>query len=421
MNGYITMPDDTEDDYVPDDSDAPDAPPESGGNGKAESSAPPVTAPRAPVSPVEIVSAWSASGPLIRIPTGIPALDRACRGGLPVPWRGIIVGAPSAGKTFNEITIADHIARNAAESGAVVGILAVDEEPEDITVRLAQIAGFSVEDAERRDPTVLAAMADALREVPIHLFDATHTIESAAAHVAQLAKASGGFGVLFIDSIQAVRSLAALNATTPREIVEANVVAMRVASVTMRLLVIATSEANRASYRNDSAAAESNDLAAGAESRAIEFGAQTMLMLRTPKDHPDVIHVRIAKNRRAYVGEFWLKLDREHHTLNECSDPNADPGADAAKVQEKRDSVIAGVGRDALALAAVVRKNPRSGERELRAALKVDGHKWGVERLEAAKLLLKAGHKGVRLVDRAVEDSRERAWDLVLEEGQSDG
>jgi hypothetical protein len=271
--------------------------------------------------------------------------------------------------------------------------------------------GFTVAEAEKRDPAVLRRMAEALADRRIRLYDATHTIESGAADLAAWAKAEGRQAALFIDSIQAARSDAALSADSPREIVEANVAAMRVASTGHRMLVGATSEANRASYRNEQASEQSNDLAAGAESRAIEFGAQTLLMLRTPKDHPDLVHVRIAKNRRAYVGEFWLKLDRERHALAECRAPSADPNVTAAKTEAKRRAAVVDVERDAKAVAGAVRANPGIGERDLRAALRTAGHRWGRDRLNAAKRRLAAGFGGDRLVDRS-EDGRACSWHL---------
>jgi len=349
-----------------------------------------------PSTPVQIVERWLSEGPLVRVPTGIRPLDEACRGGLPFPWRVIVVGAPSAGKTF----IAIVIARVLATGDVCVGILAVDEEPDDLTVRLAQTAGFSIEEAEGRESEVLDRMRVALAELHVRLYDATWTIDAAAADLATWAKSEGRQAALFLDSIQATRSAASLGAETPRTIVEANVAAMRVASTAHRMLVVATSEANRASYRSDVAIDQSNDLAAGAESRAIEFGAQTQLMARTPKGHPDVIHVRITKNRRAHVGEFWLRLDREAHNVAECDNPERDPRIASARAEGKLASNRANVESDALALMAIVRAEPSIGERELRAAIKEGGHGWGRDRLNAAKRIARAGIGGSRLVNR---------------------
>lgn len=337
-----------------------------------------------PASPAEIVQRWRDEGPLVRVATGIAALDDACRGGLPLPWRVLIIGAPSAGKTAVATIIADTIARRAAAEGLCVGILAVDEEPDDVTVRLAQIAGFTVEQAELRDPDVLDRVAVALASVRVRLYDATWTIEAAGADLATWAASEQRRAALFIDSIQAARSERAAEATSPRELVEANVAAMRLVSTKHRMLVVATSEANRASYRSEQAAEQSNDLAAGAESRAIEFGAQTLLMLRTPKGHADVIHVRLAKNRRARVGEFWLRLDREGHRLTACDNPEADPEIVKVKGERKRAAKRSEVETDARSVLGVVVQAPGIGSRALRAKVGNLGLGMGVPRLDVA-------------------------------------
>lgn len=396
---WLPPPHDDWDAWEPDDADAPDAPAQSepGVVLQSAASVPPAASPETPSS---IVAHWRTEGPLLRVPTGIEALDRMCRGGLPVPWRVVIVGAPGAGKTAIETIGADKLARNAADSGLCVGILAIDEEPDDITVRLAQIAGFSVAQLELRDPDVLAEVEAALAGLRVRFYDAAHTIESAATDVAEWCRSQRRRGMLVIDSVQAATSVQARSAKSPREHVEGNVRAIRWASTHHRLLVVATSEANRNSYRSDDAADTTNDMAAGAESRSIEFGAQTLLMLRTPKDHPDVIHVRVAKNRRADRGEFWLRLDRDRHTVTECPDPDADPAKAYNRQEQRRAGVRAEVLGDAETLAALLVRHPQGlGKRELRAALKAAGNKWGVERLDAARHALRAGHKGVRLVE----------------------
>ncbi|MBE7481154.1 MAG: hypothetical protein HS104_14370 [Polyangiaceae bacterium] len=401
-----------DDDWNPTDADAPDAPPP-----ESEQAPRPV---RPPLTPSSIVATWRTEGPLLRVPTGIAPLDALCRGGLPVPWRVVIVGAPSAGKTAVGTIAADTLARSAADSGLCVGILAVDEEPEDLTVRLAQIAGFTVAQLELRDPEVLEDVEAALSGLRVRFYDATHTIESAASDLARWCEEERRRGMLMVDSMQAAMSSAAVTAKTPREMVEGNVRAIRWAVSHHRLLVVATSEANRGSYRSEDAADTTNDLAAGAESRAIEFGAQTLLMLRTPKDEPEVIHVRVAKNRRADRGEFWLRLDRDRHTVKECSDPDADPATANDRREQRRAAVRADVLRDAETLAAVLVRHPEGlGELALRAELKAAGHGWGPERLGAARVALAAGHKGVRLVESRGERGR-RLQRLERVDGGSD-
>jgi hypothetical protein len=211
----------------------------------------------------------------------------------------------------------------------------------------------------------------------------------------------GAAAVYIADSAQTVRSRGALEAKSPREVVDANMRAIRQATSAHRLLSLVTSEANRRSYQSEDAAEQANDLAAGAESRAIEFSAQTLIMLRTPKGHPDHVHATVPKNRRGRAGfEFYLRLDRDRHALTECADPSADPDeakhrADAGRAKNRR-----AVEADAHELASLVRLNPGMGERALRAALKVAGHRWGVVRLDAARTALEGGVHGVRLVNK---------------------
>lgn len=357
------------------------------------------------VSPAQLALNWSHEGPLVRVATCIEPFDTLCRGGLPLPWRVMLVGAPSAGKTFIEAVIAHRLA---GAAGLCVGMLLVDEEPDDVTIRFAQMLGFDVAQIERRDPAVMADLARALEALRIRLYDARHTIESATTDLAAWARSSSRRAALFFDSIQTVRSELAAIGASPRELVEANVRAMRIAATQHAMLVIATCEANRAAYRDADAVSNSNDMAAGAESRAIEFGAQTQLMLRTPKGFPDVVHVRVAKNRRAHVGEFWLKIDREKHELTPCSDPSLDPLAAQKADDARRDATRGRVEQDARTLAKIVAAQQGVGERELRTAVKVAGLPWGRERLDAAKLLLTRGVSGTRLVNRG--DVRAHRW-----------
>lgn len=354
---------------------------------------------RAPTTPADVIERWRIEGPLVRLRTGIRALDDLCRGGFPIPWRVFIVGAPSAGKTFVDVIIGDHLSSD--DDGLCVGLLAVDEEDDDIVTRLVQIAGFTVKQAEGREHDDLDRMRDALARGRVRIYDASYTIAEAAADLAAWAASQGRRAGLFVDSIQTVRPDGP--ADTPRLAVEANVRAVRAASTDHRMLVVATSEANRASYRGQGAEDESNDLAAGAESRALEYGAQTQLMLRTPKDHPEVIHVRVAKNRRATKGEFWLRMDREAHSVTEIGNPAEDPSAAAKGDEKKREKNRGGVTRDARDLIPLVRARPGIGEVALRVAVKAAGLTFGRERLGAALEVAAEGIAGVRIVDRGTD------------------
>jgi RecA/RadA recombinase len=352
-----------------------------------------------PLSPVDIIRGWKASGQIVRVPTGFPTLDEACRGGLPIPWRVSIVGAPSAGKTALAMVLAHRV----EAVGLCVGILGVDEEPEDQNARLVQMAGFTIAECEQRDPEVLDRMADALSALRIRFYDSTHTIESAADDLGTWASAEGRRAAFVVDTVQTIRCVAGAGAKGPRELVESNAAALRAVGAKHKLLILMLSEANRGSYRSDDAADTTNDMASGAESRAIEFMAQTLMMLRTPKGHADVVHVRVPKNRKgAKAGfEFFLKLDRDRHALTECTDPTVDPSELAERDDKRRKKNVADIARMAVELARIVRSSPQMGERALRTAVKLAGHTWGVETLEAVKGYLSAkGCNGMRLVNR---------------------
>ncbi|MBI4702172.1 MAG: hypothetical protein HY744_13660 [Deltaproteobacteria bacterium] len=189
-------------------------------------------------------------------------------------------------------------------------------------------------------------------------------------------------------------------------------VAIRRVASGHRLLVVATCEAARAAYRNDDAVDTFNELAAGAEPRAIEFGAQTMMMVRTPKGHPDVVHVRVAKNRRADRGELWLRVDRDAHGVTEIGNPAEDPAAVAEAVRRDQRAARDHVDRDARDMARVLRRFPTGiTESNLRGAVKAEGLSWGRDRFGAARAALAEGVDGSRLVD-LTPGKRGRTWTL---------
>ena len=88
------------------------------------------------------------------------------------------------------MVIADTLARRLAAQGVAVGVLAVDEDPEDRTIRLLQIAGFTIAQAELRDVEDLARMRAALEPLGLRLYGATWTIDAAADDLATHAAAT---------------------------------------------------------------------------------------------------------------------------------------------------------------------------------------------------------------------------------------
>lgn len=274
---------------------------------------------RVSFGPADYLRAWANEGKLPRLATGFETIDDACRGGLAFPWRVVIVGAPHAGKTFLAMMLARRLL---AHGNVFCGWLGVDEEPEDLQVRLAQMAGYSVEDCENRDAGVLETIARELESLPMRLYGPDWTIESAAADMAERAPANS-LRLFVVDSAQTARSELANQGDGARDLVEANARAIRRVAAQHRALTLVTSEANRNQYGNVKAAAQANRMASGAESRAIEYMAQTLFYVGTPRDLSDVIEADSPKNRRGKRSAFkvWFRMQRERHTLEEIDDP----------------------------------------------------------------------------------------------------
>jgi KaiC/GvpD/RAD55 family RecA-like ATPase len=374
-----------------------------------------------PATPTSVIDAWRQQGPVERVTCGVAPIDSACRGGIQFPRRIMIAGAPGAAKTGLTVALLDHFERE----GCCVAVLAVDEDADDVMMRFAQMAGFDRDRVEARDDSTVSELTTAFADRRVRFYAGSHTIEAAVANASGWAKAEHRRLVFAFDSLQTVRAEAAMKAETPRQIVEANVAAIRKLTDEHRFVAIMTSEANRASYRNRDAGETTNDLAAGAESRAIEYGAQLLLMLRTPKDHGDIVHARIAKNRGADKGEFWLRLNRDRHTFTPCEEPGLAPEEQAERAERDRQGNRRRVEADARIIATFVGREPGMGESELRAAVKAGGHKWGRDRVEAAKRRLAEGLDGLVLVDRRRADAGRTAprkwWVEPLGNGGQDG
>lgn len=376
--------------------------------------------PAPPATPIKVwtpataVEFWRAEGKVSRLPTGFETFDAAMRGGFPFGYSAVIAGAPNAGKTALAVFLGFNAA---AHENIQVGVLGVDEHPLDMTVRLAQMLGYSIDECEERDESVLNRIAFDVKELPIRMYDAEHTIETAGADLAEVAKKNGRRAMLIGDSLQTVRSFAARSAETPRATVDANVIAFRRLAADHRMVVLMTSEMPRSGYANQQAAASFNDMAAGKESGSTEYQARTQIVLRTVKDYPGVIHANVPKMKPGGECEFWLTLNKARHSLTERAAPDCETtqGKEAAKVATARRQVAT----DARILTAIVLRRPGIGERDLRAELKKSGHAWGVDRLAAAKLDL---HDAGTLENRGT-NPRNVAWHICsapIEEASDD-
>jgi replicative DNA helicase len=342
---------------------------------------------------------WKEEGPLIHEPTGLATLDAATGGGPVYGSRWYLLGAPDACKTLMLVQIADAWLRR----GVVVGFLAVDEEDVDLVTRFVQRAvpldlsrqRFTRRDCEDRIASVVDEMEQALAALPIRFYGPEWTVEAAAEDLADYAKSLSTpeqprRAALFVDSIQQVRcralSIEQSREPSPREVVNANVRALRAVATTHRLIAIATGEMNRAAYADIDLAETRSDLAAAKESGAIEYSARVMLSFRWIREHEgELVRVRVVKNKHGpsypRQEDITLRLDRERQALQEAQPP---PTPDAT---EQRDAKGAKqVTADAAKVVAVLsEKHPHGvGVNEARNALKARHGSFSKDRLGPA-------------------------------------
>lgn len=346
----------------------------------------------------QVLDGWLREGSLIHEATGIAELDELTGGGPVYGTRWYFAGAPDSGKTALLI----QVVHEALQRGLVVGLLAVDEDPDDIVTRFAQRCGHSRKNCEIRDPAVLAQMREALGELPIRLYDAAWTIEAAAADLAAFAKQRaesdptghlrGPRAMLAIDSLQTVRCAADAQAeATAKELPEVSAVTARVRAIRsvatqFRLIAIATSEQGRGSYSSDERSRQTSALASAKWSGAVEYSARVLIALRPVPDQPDLVELEVAKNKHGPRGrKLHLKIDRASQTLFPAAFDPPPEGLRPDRDQRAKVRIV----EDAAAVARVLANRPGLGVRDLRLAVRV-ATGIGSERVGAALTLLGA-------------------------------
>lgn len=334
---------------------------------------------------VDIARTMANADKVQRLATGFETLDASCRGGLPWPRLVVLGGAPGACKT----SVAAAMAHNYAKMGIPVAVMAADEGPEGLVMRIAQREMFSVgklEDGEGDERALewhhALAVLDAL---PIFVGDSDDeatTVEGVAAKLFEISQ--GKPAVLLVDSIQTVACDAGDAGGEPRHRVDSVVRALKRVTSKYKLLVIATCELARGSYRSKDAAAQINDLAAFKESGSIEYAAQTALILRSVAGEGDLFDVAVPKNRGLKKTPFRLELDRARMAFREV------PIEDEAEVDDLRyqpgsKRVSVDVETDAAIVKRVLLMKPgMHGFRALRAAIGASNVRMSNTRLDAA-------------------------------------
>jgi replicative DNA helicase len=352
-------------------------------------------------TPVDIISRWEGDGALVHEPTGIPSIDNATGGGPVYGTRWIVNGAPDAGKT----ALLVQIGHTYALKGIAVGFLAADEESDDLQTRLAQRTEFSRIDCEIRNPNTTALLKSAFRDLPVRFYRSDATIETASDDLALWAHQRGSRAVLIVDSMQTVTCSKNLgnDKLSVREFVTANVHAFKNCAIRHKLIALATSEMNRAAYKNGNSS-EQSDMASGAESRALEFSARVLMTLRSVKGEPDLVEIAIPKNKHGPSGtNFYLRIDRRRMTLYESEGPASAPTPEAAKEDERalKERLAAEVLASREASAALARQELHLKEEALLLSAVAEQPGIGVHELRAA-VAAKLGGCGRARVDDAI-------------------
>lgn len=348
----------------------------------------------------DVLASWRADGPLVHEPTGFAELDELTGGGPVYGSRWYLNGQPDAGKTAFLMQLA-HIF---ALRGVCLGLLAVDEEDGDLVTRFAQRVGHSRKNCEIRDPAVVDQIEAELAGLPIRFYDATWTIETAAADLAKFA--DGRRMMLGIDSLQTVScdaERAAQRELSEMAAVTARVQAIRKAASQHKLIALCTSEMSRSAYRKADPSDLTSTMAASKHSGAVEYSARVLLGLRSVKDESDLIEVDIAKNKHGPSGrQVYLRVDRATQTLRDAVyEPAPEPDA-----SERR---LGRVSKDAERIAQLISDTPDMSTRQLhtkaRAVLGL-----GKDAVDAAvdalgtRIVITEGARGaklMRLCDRA--------------------
>jgi len=261
-------------------------------------------------------------------PTGVPPLDRALRGGLRAEKIIVVGGAPGAGKTSLARQIADYMCRH----GVAIAWLAADEEPTAIDARRMQAIGIPRHVAEQPDAFTIADALEKLEPLPFVIYDAADgwTVERAFADIA--ARYPDLPRLVVCDSLQTVRTERSISLDSIRAKIDDVIATAKTLSraPATRAMVVLTSELARGSYRSESGAEAINDLAAFKESGGIEYGAHTLLVLRSVKGDGQFVEVAMPKNRLGPKIDFLLRLDPETTDMTESFDDPRTAAANAA-------------------------------------------------------------------------------------------
>lgn len=275
--------------------------------------------------PHEVLASISADKE--RFATGFPPLDSRIRGG-GVPTGRIVTigGPPSAGKT----TIVCDIALNMAQKMPVFALFA-DEGRSQAVIRMAVMLGIGVDKAEEGGEEVSKAMLERMGERGIYCAKpdtVTSTAEEVFAYVAS--KVAGLPALVILDSTQTIPPSRAVIGEDLRTRIIRFMGMTRIAAEKYKLIVLLTSQSNRASYRMKRTADNSHDMASFAESASIEFLSDVALVLGLPDQETEIVRANLVKNRLRLlsggkiINTFRIRYDEQSGKMLEVDQATLD-------------------------------------------------------------------------------------------------
>lgn len=309
----------------------------------------------------------------LKVKAGLPTLDDWTEGGLPFGATICIVGPPGVGKT----TLAIQLAREAREQhGAAVTAAFYDEGTEGAALKLGQQIGLDYEALRNGDEDALQRLEDYCPDAPEYgAFQFAPTSRELARVIddARRDKIKSHPLVLLTDTLQKARF--ELPDAGPnggeRFRIEGEVVLLRNAALTIPALNLMTAEAARGAYASRDPSKRTTGLAAGAESRAIEYGCDLLLVLTERAD--SLVDVEVAKNRlgRGRKGHFLLRHDRARALYVEVeTDPEQEEERDRERAAAKWSA-------DERRVTETVRQYPGNSGRMLRELLRMNADRLG--------------------------------------------
>jgi hypothetical protein len=262
------------------------------------------------------------------------------------PGKALVIGGTAgAGKTAAAI----QAMRAGAEAGCVATGIFSDEGRDPAIIRLGQQFGYMRDALEAVDhpghDSALAALERDLAGLDIFFpdpdADGDVTLEGTVE--ALVHGYPGRRKVVVVDSIQTVPTRQNVrDVPSLRERIMGNARLARALAVEHGLVMIYTSEVNRSWYRARKEEDRASDLAAFAEAR-IEFSGDVLLAMRAMDEDPDLVEVRIPKNRLGTRQPFLLRLDRTRARFEAVDGDYATAmrsAADTERLDEAREAIL---------------------------------------------------------------------------------